>query len=106
MVTPLAGIFSDAEELGGAMRPAHRPTEGVPFRRALLLSADGEHLTCHYAGFTMENNPNRKILLRFGQVGALLVLAMLGLFDVAQGRLLNQAGTEILGLVRILLAMA
>ncbi|MCU7727276.1 histidine kinase [Actinoplanes sp. KI2] len=54
----------------------------------------------------METNPNRKILLRLGQVGALLVLAMLGLFDVAQGRLVSQAGNELLGLVRILLAMA
>ena len=54
----------------------------------------------------MENNPNRKILLRFGQVGALFVLAMLGLFDVAQGRLLGQSSTALLGLVRILLAMA
>jgi signal transduction histidine kinase len=54
----------------------------------------------------MQNNPNRKILLRFGQAGALIVMAMLGLFDVAQGRLLIQSGTEFLGLVRILLAIA
>jgi signal transduction histidine kinase len=53
----------------------------------------------------MENNPNRKVLLRFGQVGALFVMAMLGLFDVAQGRLLTQSN-ELLGLIRILLAMA
>ncbi|HEX5201789.1 MAG TPA: histidine kinase [Actinoplanes sp.] len=53
----------------------------------------------------MENNPNRTILLRLGQVGAFLVLAFLGLFDVAQGRLLTQSGWEIMGLVRILLAI-
>jgi signal transduction histidine kinase len=53
----------------------------------------------------MENNPNRTILLRLGQVGAFLMLAFLGLFDVAQGRLLTQSGWEIMGLVRILLAI-
>jgi signal transduction histidine kinase len=53
----------------------------------------------------MQPNPNRMILLRFGQVGALCVLAGLGLFDVAQGRMLS-SGNELLGLVRILLAIA
>ncbi|WP_433383237.1 sensor histidine kinase [Actinoplanes sp. CA-142083] len=53
----------------------------------------------------MQTNPNRILLLRFGQAGALIVLALLGLFDVAQGRLLTQSGWEILGLIRILLAI-
>jgi signal transduction histidine kinase len=50
----------------------------------------------------MQNNPNRKILLRFGQVGALFVLAVLGLVDVVEGRVLQYG---LLGLFRILLAM-
>ncbi|MFI5891634.1 sensor histidine kinase [Actinoplanes sp. NPDC051513] len=53
----------------------------------------------------MQTNPNRIILLRLGQAGALIVLAFLGLFDVAQGRLLTQSGWEVLGLIRILLAI-
>ena len=54
---------------------------------------------------TMPSNPNRKILLRLGQAGALVLLAILGLFDVAQGRMLQNPATEFLGLIRIFLAM-
>lgn len=54
----------------------------------------------------MPNNPNRIILLRLVQAGALITLAFLGLFDVSQGRLLAQSGWELIGLIRILLAIA
>ncbi|WP_433292326.1 sensor histidine kinase [Actinoplanes sp. CA-030573] len=52
----------------------------------------------------MENNPNRIILLRLAQVGALVLLAVLGLFDTAQGLL--RTTNELLALIRILLAVA
>ncbi|GAA0568619.1 histidine kinase [Paractinoplanes ferrugineus] len=52
---------------------------------------------------TMQPNPNRLVLLRLGQVGALGIMALLGLFDVAQGGLLS--GDNGLGLLRILLAV-
>ena len=51
-------------------------------------------------------NPNRLLLLRLGQVGALGVLALLGLFDVAQGLLAQSSGAELIALVRVLLAIA
>jgi signal transduction histidine kinase len=54
----------------------------------------------------MQPNPNRLVLLRLGQVGALVFMALLGLFDVAQGRLLSAPGNELVGLVRVLLAIA
>ena len=48
-------------------------------------------------------NPNRTLLLRTAQVGALAALAMLGLFDVSQNLLHDNVG---LGLLRVLLAIA
>ena len=48
-------------------------------------------------------NPNRTLLLRVAQLGALAALAMLGLFDVAQNLLHNDLG---LGMLRVLLAIA
>jgi len=52
----------------------------------------------------MPNN-NRILLLRLGQLGGLVIMAALGLFDVAQGGFLY-SGSEIEGLIRILLAVA
>ncbi|GAA0503800.1 hypothetical protein Ade02nite_35420 [Paractinoplanes deccanensis] len=51
----------------------------------------------------METNTNRLILLRLGQFLALAALAVLGLFDVAQGLLRN---SELLGLLQVLMAIA
>jgi signal transduction histidine kinase len=53
----------------------------------------------------MQPNPNRLVLLRLGQVAALGIMAALGLFDVASGRLLTGPGEATMGLVRILLAV-
>ncbi|MBM2620204.1 two-component sensor histidine kinase [Actinoplanes sp. LDG1-06] len=51
----------------------------------------------------MQNNPNRMVLRRLAQLAALGAMALLGIFDIAQGLLRN---SEPLGLVKILLAMA
>jgi len=53
----------------------------------------------------MQTNPNRILLLRLGQLSALGIMAALGLFDVSQGGLFN-SGYEVVGLFRVLLAIA
>ncbi|MBU2664236.1 two-component sensor histidine kinase [Actinoplanes bogorensis] len=51
----------------------------------------------------MPNNPNRMILRRLAQLAALGAMALLGIFDVAQGLF---QGSEPLGLIKVLLAIA
>ncbi|MBL7259283.1 sensor histidine kinase [Paractinoplanes lichenicola] len=51
----------------------------------------------------MQNNPNRMVLRRIAQLAALGAMALLGIFDVAQG--LAGSG-ELLGLIKVLLAVA
>jgi signal transduction histidine kinase len=51
----------------------------------------------------MLTNPNRTLLLRLAQLGALAAMAVLGLFDVAQNLL---HGGTLLALIRVLMAMA
>jgi len=51
----------------------------------------------------MSTIPNRTLLLRLAQLGALAALAVLGLFDVSQNLLHGDVG---LGLIRVLMAMA
>jgi signal transduction histidine kinase len=51
----------------------------------------------------MQTNPNRIILRRLAQFLALFGMALLGLFDVAQGL---TYGSEVLGLIRIVTAVA
>ncbi|GIE94755.1 sensor histidine kinase [Paractinoplanes rishiriensis] len=59
-------------------------------------------MTSNYAGYAMQNN---LVLRRLAQFGALGIMAALGLFDVAAGRMLN-TDAEALGLLRIVLAIA
>ena len=88
--------------LGGAGRPAHRPPAGprtvvdLPFGRW-----DGTLGDLRWV--TMQSTTNRTVLLRLGQVIGLGAMALLGMFDVAQGLLL---GSEVLGLLQILMAIA
>ncbi|GAB2574488.1 hypothetical protein Aab01nite_15600 [Paractinoplanes abujensis] len=51
----------------------------------------------------MQNNSNRMVLRRIAQLAALGAMALLGIFDVAQGLLRD---SELLGLIRVLLAIA
>ncbi|MDY7087298.1 MAG: histidine kinase [Actinomycetota bacterium] len=50
----------------------------------------------------MQNNSNRRVLRRLAQLAALGAMALLGLFDVAQGMLRSEA----LGLIKVFLAIA
>jgi signal transduction histidine kinase len=77
---------------------AHRPAAGDPDLSFGRWGAPSLQLRW----VTMQTNTNRLILLRLGQFLALAVLAVLGLFDVAQGLVRNSTG---LGLVGVLTAI-
>ena len=87
--------------LGRAGRRAHRPRAGPGTGVDLPFGRWGA-APVHLRWVTMQTTTNRTVLLRLGQILGLGTMAVLGLFDVAQGM---SASGEVLLLLQVMMAM-